>query len=60
MINVQKVRWGVLGVAGIAIKKVIPGMQRGACSEIVAIASRNREKAHTAAASLGIPTAYGS
>ena len=56
----QKVRWGVLGVAGIAIKKVIPGMQRGTSSEIVAIASRDREKAQTAAASLGIPTAYGS
>jgi predicted dehydrogenase len=56
----QKVRWGVLGVAGIATKKVIPGMQRGTASEIVAIASRDLRKAEGAAASLGIPRAYGS
>jgi predicted dehydrogenase len=57
---VDKVRWGVLGVAGIATKKVIPGMQRGTSSEIVAIASRDLRKAQTAAASLGIANAYGS
>jgi predicted dehydrogenase len=56
----DKVRWGVLGVAKIATVKVIPAMQRGACSEIVAIASRNLEKAQRAAADLGIPRAYGS
>jgi predicted dehydrogenase len=56
----QKVRWGVLGAARIAITKVIPAMQRGELSEIVAIASRNREKAAEAARSLGIPKAYGS
>jgi predicted dehydrogenase len=60
MSTVQKVRWGVLGVAGIAVKKVIPGMQRGTSSEIVAIASRDPKKARDAAASLGIPNAYGS
>jgi predicted dehydrogenase len=56
----DKVRWGVLGVAKIATVKVIPAMQRGACSEIVAVASRNLEKAQRAAADLGIPRAYGS
>jgi predicted dehydrogenase len=60
MSNVHKVRWGVLGVAGIAVKKVIPGMQRGTSSEIVAIASRDLRKARDAAASLGIAHAYGS
>jgi predicted dehydrogenase len=56
----QKVKWGVLGVAEIAVKKVIPAMQRGKCSEVVAIASRNVERAKPAAAKLGISKAYGS
>jgi predicted dehydrogenase len=56
----DKVRWGILGVAKIATVKVIPAMQRGACSDIVAIASRDPEKARRAATDLGIPKAYGS
>jgi predicted dehydrogenase len=50
----------VLGVAGIAVKKVIPAMQKGAWTEIAAIASRDLTKAQKAAASLEIPKAYGS
>lgn len=56
----QKVRWGVLGVANIAVKKVIPGMQRCESAEIVAIASRDSERARSAATALSIPRAYGS
>ena len=56
----DKVRWGVLGVAKIATEKVIPAMQRVASAEIVAIASRDIDKARHAASSLGIPKAYGS
>ena len=56
----DKVRWGVLGVAGIAVRKVIPAMQQGEWSEVVAIASRDRHKAEDAAAKLGISRAYGS
>jgi predicted dehydrogenase len=56
----NKVRWGVLGVASIATRKVIPGMQRGQWSEIAAIASRDLQKAKTAAAKLGLLKAYGS
>jgi predicted dehydrogenase len=56
----QKVRWGVLGVARIATAKVIPAMQRGQLCEIAAIASRDRAKAQEAARRLGIPKAYGS
>jgi predicted dehydrogenase len=56
----SKVRWGVLGVAKIATEKVIPAMQRGEWSEVVAIASRDGDKARKAAAALGIPKAYGS
>ncbi|HEY3129273.1 MAG TPA: Gfo/Idh/MocA family oxidoreductase [Acidobacteriota bacterium] len=56
----DKVRWGVLGVANIAVKKVIPAMQQGEWSAITAIASRDLNKAREAARRLGIPKAYGS
>ncbi len=56
----RKLRWGVLGVANIAVVKVIPAMQRGEWSEITAIASRDLAKAQSAARKLGIPKAYGS
>jgi len=56
----QKVRWGVLGVARIATQKVIPAMQRGELAEVVGIASRDRAKAERAARALGIPNVYGS
>jgi predicted dehydrogenase len=56
----NKVRWGVLGVAGIAVKKVIPAMQLGERSEVTAIASRSLARAREAAEQLGIPKAYGS
>jgi predicted dehydrogenase len=56
----EKVRWGVLGAAKIATVKVIPAMQRGTRSEVVAIASRDLNKARRSAVELGIPKAYGS
>jgi predicted dehydrogenase len=56
----NKVRWGVLGAAAIAVKKVIPGMQKGEWSEVTAIASRDRRKAEQAAHALGLARAYGS
>lgn len=55
-----KVKWGVLGVADIATKKVIPAMQKGGMSEVAAIASRDRTRAAKAAKELGIPKAFGS
>jgi len=55
-----KLRWGVLGVAGIAVDRVIPAMQQGELSDITAIASRDLAKAQKAARRLGIPKAYGS
>jgi len=60
MADDKKVKWGVLGVASIATRKVIPGMQKGAMSEIAAIASRDLKKAAAAAKELGIAKAYGS
>jgi predicted dehydrogenase len=50
----------VLGVAGIATRKVIPAMQQGTWSMVTAIASRDEAKAREAAAALGLPKAYGS
>ena len=46
----QKIRWGVLGAANIAVEKVIPAMQRGARTEVVAIASLRPEAGRAAAA----------
>ena len=57
---IDKVRWGVLGTANIALKKVIPAMQRSSWCEIAAIASRDLAKAKAAANELQIPKAYGS
>lgn len=56
----NKVRWGVLGVAKIATERVIPGMKRARGVEVVAIASRSAEKARQAAERLGLPKWYGS
>ena len=55
-----KVRWGVLGVAGIAVRRVIPGMQHCEFAEVSAIASRTLSKAQEAARQFNIPKAYGS
>jgi predicted dehydrogenase len=56
----RKVRWGILSTANIGVTKVIPAMQKGDWTEVVAIASRNIDKATEVAQRLGIPRAYGS
>jgi predicted dehydrogenase len=56
----RKLRWGILGVAGIAVRKVIPAMQRCELCEITTIASRDANKAAEAANKLGIASYYGS
>src|SRR6266852_2026911 len=56
----QKVKWGVLGAASIATRKVIPAMQKGEWSAVTAIASLDLNKAKDAAGKLGIEKAYGS
>src|SRR4051794_20617631 len=55
-----KIRWGILGVATIATKKVIPGMKKSGLLEVSAIASRDMSRARGAAEQAGIPRAYGS
>jgi predicted dehydrogenase len=56
----RKLRWGVLGVAGIAVKKVIPAMRQCETCEVTAIASRDIDKAAAAASELGIAGYFGS
>jgi predicted dehydrogenase len=58
--SVEPVRWGVLGAARIALDKVIPSMQEGELSRVVAIASRSTDKARAAAEALSIDRAYDS
>ena len=56
----KKVRWGILSTAGIAVRRVIPAMQKSDWIEVTAIASRDRHKAEDVASALGIPKAYDS
>jgi predicted dehydrogenase len=56
----NKLRWGVLSTASIALRKVIPAMQRGQFTSVVAIASRDLARAQQVATAQQIPTAYGS
>jgi predicted dehydrogenase len=56
----KKVNWGVLSTAKIAREHVIPAMQAGEATNVVAIASREEHRAKELAAKLGIPKAYGS
>ncbi len=56
----RKIRWGILSTATIAREDVIPAIQKGVHSEIVAIASRTIEKAKQIAKKFQIPKAYAS
>ncbi len=55
----DKVRWGVLSTAKIAVEKVIPAMQLGEHCAVTAIASRDPEKAQAVGRRLDLPKAYG-
>jgi predicted dehydrogenase len=54
------VRWGIVSTADIGMRKVTPAIQRADACEVVAIASRDADRAGTAASQLGIPAWYGS
>ena len=54
------ISWGILGTAGIALNKVIPGMLKGTRGQVLGIASRDAARAQEAAARLRIPRSYGS
>jgi predicted dehydrogenase len=59
-VSKTKVKWGVLGAASIAVRKVIPGMQQSEYCDVAAIASRDLSKARAAATALKIGKSYGS
>ncbi len=54
------VRWGVLGVASIAVRALMPAIQRSQNGRIVAIASRIAGKAEETAHRMGVARAHGS
>jgi predicted dehydrogenase len=56
----KRVRWGILSTALIGTQRVSPGMLKSREFDVAAIASRDLARAKEAAASLGIPAAYGS
>ncbi|MBR5597118.1 MAG: Gfo/Idh/MocA family oxidoreductase [Lachnospiraceae bacterium] len=56
----SKIKWGVLGTAGIAKNQTIPGMKEANNCELYAIAGRNMEKAVAFQKDFGFDKAYGS
>ena len=56
----DKVRWGVLSPAMIAMKRVIPAMREASNAVVTGIASRDATRAREAAASAGVEKSYGS
>lgn len=55
----RKLRWGVLSTANIGRAAVNPAIQASANGELVAVASRDAERASTFAKQWGIPKSYG-
>jgi predicted dehydrogenase len=56
----RELRWGILSTANIGRRKVVPAMQKARRSRIVAIASRDEERATAYARELGIPRTHDS
>jgi predicted dehydrogenase len=56
----EKIKWGVMGAANIALKKVIPGMQRGEWCEITALPLATLKRRSALPTELGIPKSFGS
>ncbi|MEO9003597.1 MAG: Gfo/Idh/MocA family oxidoreductase [Ginsengibacter sp.] len=56
----KKVKWGILSTAKIGVTKVIPALQLADNCEVIAIASRDLNKAKSIAAQLNIAKAFGS
>ena len=58
--NDRTVQWGILGCARIAATALIPGIQGSSNGEVLAVASRDLEKAREYARKFDIPRTYGS
>ena len=56
----KQIRWGVLSTAKIGLKAVIPAIGRSRNGVVAALASRSLQSARDAAATAGIPLAFGS
>lgn len=55
----EPVRWGILGTARIARRRVLPALARSAVARVVAVGSRDRGVAEAFAEATGIERAYG-
>jgi predicted dehydrogenase len=53
-------RWGIVSTANIGTQKVIPGIQKAARCQVVAIGSRDVDRARRVGERLGIPRIHGS
>lgn len=58
--RINKLKWGVLGCASIADQHMITAIQQSNSGEVLAVASRKRERAKFIAGKHGIPRIYGS
>ena len=56
----EKLRWGILGTAKIARRAFIPGVRNSVEGELVAVASRDPDRAAAYARELEIPHSHGS
>jgi D-xylose 1-dehydrogenase (NADP+, D-xylono-1,5-lactone-forming) len=56
----DRLRWGVLGAAYIALAKVIPAIQASSNGVVVSLASRDRARAQALAAEVGVERVHAS
>jgi predicted dehydrogenase len=54
----EELRWGILSTADIGRKKVVPAMKKAKRNRIVAVASREPDRAAEYATEIGIPTVH--
>jgi len=58
--SADALRWGILSTAKIGVRNVIPALLGAERCEVVAIASRDLDRARAVASELGIPRTHGS
>ena len=56
----ERLRWGILGCARITRRGLIPGLSESSTGSLVALASRDLEKARAWSQEFGVPQSYGS